>query len=509
MPRFELNDSDVVVIVGSGAGGGTMANELTRRGLKVVMFEAGKRQTLASFSQNPSEAFGQLTWLEPRSQSGTWDRSKLRRHFPLGTAARWAVPVHWTGATPRLQPYEVRARSVYGESPGLARRLADRLRGAETLVPGCREAPRRHAPQRQSRHARLEQFQGDVCRSAAPRLNVHTNYRDQFSPARRSRLCIQQGFCVQAARPAPSGALSTRRFRRPRPAASSTCAVNASSRESNMTMRAVLPAWCIDAAGWAAPACAHRVRRRQCRRNAAPAAAVGRAIQERSRQRIRPGGPQLLSSRVELCFRIFDQPVSFWRGAVLAGWSRTKHPRSSRGFAGGYTWNSPCSTCRPSRSLECLTGGARFRLGHRQLPQHGRHARQWREDAARRQSHHLVDHGEGLVGLPAAHNVHCDPIRTTWPCWLTRPGADGRSTGRGRKRTVVTPYRLDAPDGHARMSHDPGQGSPMRMGARTVPNLFISDGSVQTTAGARIRRSIVALVLRQADHMGARWLRTL
>jgi choline dehydrogenase-like flavoprotein len=36
-----------------------MAHELTRRGLKVVMFEAGRRQTPASFSQNPGEAFGQ------------------------------------------------------------------------------------------------------------------------------------------------------------------------------------------------------------------------------------------------------------------------------------------------------------------------------------------------------------------------------------------------------------------------------------------------------------------
>ena len=76
MPRFELSDADVVVIVGSGAGGGTMANELTRRGLKVVLFEAGKRQSFATFSQDPGEAFGQLTWLEPRSQSGTWDPVK-------------------------------------------------------------------------------------------------------------------------------------------------------------------------------------------------------------------------------------------------------------------------------------------------------------------------------------------------------------------------------------------------------------------------------------------------
>ena len=64
MAKFELNDDGVVVIIGSGAGGGTLAHELTRRGIKVVLFEAGKRQSLATFSQVPGEAFAQLTWLE-------------------------------------------------------------------------------------------------------------------------------------------------------------------------------------------------------------------------------------------------------------------------------------------------------------------------------------------------------------------------------------------------------------------------------------------------------------
>ena len=72
--RIEQTDDGAVVIIGSGAGGGTLAHELTRRGIKVVLLEAGQRQSLASFSQNPGEAFGQLTWLDPRTQSGSWDR---------------------------------------------------------------------------------------------------------------------------------------------------------------------------------------------------------------------------------------------------------------------------------------------------------------------------------------------------------------------------------------------------------------------------------------------------
>src|SRR6202451_4213002 len=105
MTKFDFKDDSVVVIIASGAGGGTLAHELTRRGVKVVLFEAGKRQSVETFSQVPGEAFGQLTWLDTRTQSGDWG---VARDFP--TLPAWhcktvgGTTVHWTASAPRLQP---------------------------------------------------------------------------------------------------------------------------------------------------------------------------------------------------------------------------------------------------------------------------------------------------------------------------------------------------------------------------------------------------------------------
>src|ERR1035438_7210424 len=82
MARIEFQDESAVVIIGSGAGGGTLAHELTRRGIKVVVLEAGKRQSTETFSQIPGEAFLQLTWLDARTQSGDWGVAKK---FPTPT----------------------------------------------------------------------------------------------------------------------------------------------------------------------------------------------------------------------------------------------------------------------------------------------------------------------------------------------------------------------------------------------------------------------------------------
>ena len=49
MAKFAQSDDAVVVVIGSGAGGGTLANELCQKGIKVVVLEAGAMQSNASF----------------------------------------------------------------------------------------------------------------------------------------------------------------------------------------------------------------------------------------------------------------------------------------------------------------------------------------------------------------------------------------------------------------------------------------------------------------------------
>ena len=45
MPRtFDLDDGSVVLIIGSGAGGGTLGNELAQKGIRTLILEAGPRE---------------------------------------------------------------------------------------------------------------------------------------------------------------------------------------------------------------------------------------------------------------------------------------------------------------------------------------------------------------------------------------------------------------------------------------------------------------------------------
>ena len=70
--KFDQNDDSVVVIVGSGSGGGTLGNELAQKGVKVVVLEAGKRYEYEDFINDEWDSFIQLAWKDMRGTSGSW-----------------------------------------------------------------------------------------------------------------------------------------------------------------------------------------------------------------------------------------------------------------------------------------------------------------------------------------------------------------------------------------------------------------------------------------------------
>src|ERR1700745_1721388 len=119
MAKFDLNDSGVVVIVGSGAGGGTLGNELAQKGVKVVILEAGARNEIQDFVNNEWDSFMQLAWKDMRTPSGSW---RVAKDFPNLPA--WIVKsvggstVHWAGASLRFEEHEFKTRTAYGAIAG-------------------------------------------------------------------------------------------------------------------------------------------------------------------------------------------------------------------------------------------------------------------------------------------------------------------------------------------------------------------------------------------------------
>ena len=79
MAKFDQNDDGVVVIIGSGAGGGTLGNELAQKGVKVVILEAGARIENQDFINDEWDSFTQLAWSDKRTTSGSW---RVHKDFP-------------------------------------------------------------------------------------------------------------------------------------------------------------------------------------------------------------------------------------------------------------------------------------------------------------------------------------------------------------------------------------------------------------------------------------------
>ncbi len=111
MTTFAHNDDSVVVIIGSGAGGGTLAAELTASGVPVVCLEAGGPIDIV---QDLPEMYRRIKWADTRLSEG--DLNPALPVF-IGKAVG-GTSVIWGGVALRLQAHEFKPRSTYGDIPG-------------------------------------------------------------------------------------------------------------------------------------------------------------------------------------------------------------------------------------------------------------------------------------------------------------------------------------------------------------------------------------------------------
>jgi choline dehydrogenase-like flavoprotein len=514
MADISHDDTGAVVIIGSGAGGGTLAHELTRRGIKVVLLEAGKRLTLADFSQDPGEAFAMLTWLEPRTQSGTSTVAEDYPTLPSWTAKTvGGTTVHWTGATPRARPWEIRNRTIYGDVAGAS--LIDWPIEYRELLHYYHRAERRMVVTRRngvpglpaSNHFKV--FHYGATRIGYKR--VHTNYMAINSQVADGRpLCIQQGFCVQGCK---TGAKwSTLYTEIPRAEATGNLDLRPECRAVRIEHGAdgrVSGVVYVDPQG--------REQRQKARIVCVACNSVETArLLLLSESAQFPHGLANSTDQVgrHFCHHtggfvwgVFDKPIHMYRGTTLAGIveDETRHD-PKRGFAGGYHLEMAALDL-PSIALsafpqtmwgrelgfvmdryKCMAG---IYINGEDLPVAGNRIT-------------LNPNVKDAFGLPVA-NIHVDdhPNNAAMRAHAQRQ-AKALFEAAGAIKVVMS---RQTPATHnmcaARMSRDPRDGVVNAHGqAHDIRNLFISDGSAMSTpSSANPTLTIVALALRQAEYI--------
>ena len=192
---FDLTDESVIVVIGSGAGGGTLSNELAQRGIDVVCLEAGPRLELSDIVNDNGVMFGRLSWLDKRI--GTGD---LNPALPLWVCKTvGGTTVHSAGASLRFQEREFRARSVYGDIPGA--NLLDWPLSYEELAPYYSKAEDKMGVTGTNDIPRLPGNNNfKVLAAGAKRVGyreVHTGNMAINSQPRDGRpSCHQIGFCM-------------------------------------------------------------------------------------------------------------------------------------------------------------------------------------------------------------------------------------------------------------------------------------------------------------------------
>ena len=513
MAQHNLNDDSVVVIVGSGAGGGTLANELTQKGMKVVLLEAGARQSPATFVNQEWPAFNQLAWLDKRTTSGTWQIAKDFPNLPAWICKTvGGTTTHWAGASLRLQEHEFKAKTTYS---GISN--ANLLDWPITLADLEPYYPKAENKMGVTRTNDIPGLPGNnnfkVMYNGAVKLGYKTCSTGRMAINSRPRdgrsSCWQMGFCFQGCK---SGAKwSTLYTEIPKAEATgkldlrSECMALQVQHNDKGKATGVLYA---DKDG------AHHFQKARLVCVAANSIESPRLLLNSASSTFPQGlanssgqvGKNYMRHTTGSVFGIFKEPVHFYRGTVMAGIIQDEAElNTKRGFTGGFEFET-ISLGLPFTAA-FLNPGAWGRDYTRQLEGYPNMAAMWivGEDMPQETNAVTLHPTEkDKWGLPIP-NVHYDDHANDL---AMRNYAFDRGCALyesvGATQTIkVPPYPSTHNLGTCRMSELPRDGVCNKHGqSHDIKNLFISDGSQYTTSAAENPTlTIVTLAIRQADYI--------
>ncbi|MHB8145728.1 MAG: GMC family oxidoreductase [Vulcanimicrobiaceae bacterium] len=513
MARFAESDDSVVVIIGSGAGGGTLANELVHKGIEVVLLEAGARQSTASFIQEEWPSFHQLAWLDNRTTSGNWRVAKDFPNLPAWTCKTvGGTTTHWAGASLRFQPHEFKARTTYGDVAGA--NLLDWPITLAEMEPYYARAEAKMGVTRTNGNAGLPGNNNfKVMYNGARKLGykeVSTGHMAINSHPRDGRSsCLQMGFCFQGCK---SGAKwSTLYTEIPKAESTGKLDLRPQSQvlqiETDASGKASGVVY-VDAKG------AHHRQKARIVAVAANSIETARLLLNSSSNAFPDGlanssgqvGRNYMRHLTASVYAIFREPVHMYRGTTMAGIIQDEvRNNPTRGFVGGYEMET-ISLGLPffAAFLDPGAWGTGFTTF---MDNYANVAGMWivGEDLPRSGNRVTLNNDvKDQYGLPVP-NVHYDDGDNEL---AMRKHAFDRGVAVyeavGATKTMRTPpYPSTHNLGTARMSDDPKLGVVNAHGqSHDVKNLFISDGSQFTTsAGENPTLTIVTLAIRQADYI--------
>jgi choline dehydrogenase-like flavoprotein len=506
--RFGQRDDGVVVVIGSGAGGGTLSRELSGAGIDVVCLEAGA--PVDDIQTNAKRMFDRLTWFDRRIGSGD-----LPPDFPVWSGKNvGGTTLHWTGSTPRIPEAEVTPSRYFSG-------LAD----CSVIDWPLPYAELKHY------YDLAERSMGVSGTHGWPKLPGNNNYRVLQAGARKTGLervevgnmainstpqggrpgCMQLGFCV-------SGCAIQAKWT----AANTPIAEALETKHYELRPRSFVLRVEHDSAGRASEVVyvdAQGARQRQRARAvclAANAIDTPRILLNSDSGRFRDGlanrsghvGRHYMKHVFSVVTAIMPKPVRFHRGTQNSGKVYDFVAGDpARGFAGGFAFEQVAFD--PATLVRLARPGAWGAEYADQIRRYDHFAALlvMGEDPAQpgnRVSLHATERDQHGMPVPVVHYVDHPNSRAMRAFAQERARQLYQSLG-SREVFFGPPPPATHNMGTCRMAARPEDGVCDAWG-RTfdVPNLFVSDGSLFSSSGSsNPTLTIVALALRQADHIKA------